>query len=220
MSTVTVPRQADRIVLSGVTWDEYGRYLKAFAERPRVRLTYDRGVLEIMSPLSEHELPAEAFARFLVILGEELNLAIRTGGSMTLRRRRHRRGLEPDKCWWIANAHRLRPGLRIDLRSDPPPDLAVEIDVTNSSIPRLPIYARLGVAELWRIAGGLLTFAALDPATRRYQNRTHSLAFPFLAAADLDRFLGQVGQIDDISLGLQFRAWVRQQLSSAPPPQP
>jgi Uma2 family endonuclease len=222
MSTVTAQRQADSLVLDQVTWAEYSRYLRAFAERPRIRLTYDRGVLEIMCPLPEHELPAEAFGRFLVILCEELNQPMRAGGSMTLRRRRRRGGLEPDKCWWIASAPRLRPGLRIDLRTDPPPDLAVEVDVTNSSLPRMRIYASLGVREVWRVDNGVLTFHILDTATRTYQSQTHSVAFPILASADLAPFLAQVGQIEDIALGVQFRAWLRQRIAAqqASPQQP
>jgi Uma2 family endonuclease len=202
------------IILSGVTWTEYRRHLRAFAERPRVRLTYDRGVLEIMSPLSEHEIPAEAFARFLTILAEELKLPIRAGGSMTLRHRRRRRGLQPDKCWWIANVHRLRPGLHIDLRIDPPPDLVVEVDVTSSSIPRLPIYATLGVPEVWRVEEGVVSFLVIESTTNTYRVQAHSLAFPILASGELSLFLARVGQVDDTTLGLQFRAWVKELLRS------
>jgi Uma2 family endonuclease len=215
MSTAPAKRRrADRIILRGVNWAEYSRYLRAFAERPRIRLTYNRGVLEIMSPLPEHEFFAEILGRFLVILSEELNLPVRAGGSTTLRRRRHRRGLEPDKCWWIANAPRLQGRIHIDLRTDPPPDLAVEVDVTSSSLPRMAIYASLSVPEVWRIDNGVLTFHILDAATGAYQVQPYSLAFPLLASADLVPFLAQVGQVDDTVLGLQFRAWLRQRLAS------
>jgi hypothetical protein len=89
---------------SSFSWKEYSRLLRVFAERPAVRLPYDREVLEIMSPRSEHEMPVDMLGRFVMILTEELQLATVCGGSSTLRRRRRQRGIEPDKCWWIANA--------------------------------------------------------------------------------------------------------------------
>src|ERR1700736_2241918 len=89
------------LVLHDVDWSSYGRLLRAFAERPRVRLTYDRGVLEIMSPLLEHDHSSWLLGRFVVVLTEELGLPVLGGGSTTFRRRRRRRGLEPDECFWI-----------------------------------------------------------------------------------------------------------------------
>jgi Uma2 family endonuclease len=194
--------------------------LRVFAERPADRLTYDRGVLEIMSPLPEHERPADMLGRFVMILTEELQLAAVSGGSSTLRRRRRQRGIEPDKCWWIANAHRLQGRIRIDLRTDPPPDLAVEVDVTSSSLNRMGIYATLGVREIWRHHNDILTFHVLDTVTGTYQVHTHSLAFPMISSADLAGFLAQLGQVDDTTLGLQFRAWLRQRLAGASPSPP
>ena len=100
MSTTPVRRKrAPHILLHAVAWEEYSRLVKAFGNRHSVRLTYDRGVLEIMSPLWNHENPAKMLGRFVVILAEELNLPTRSGGSVTPRRRRRQRGLEPDRCW-------------------------------------------------------------------------------------------------------------------------
>ncbi len=215
MSTAQAQHRSDRILLNGVSWDEYGRYLRAFAERRRVRLTYDRGVLEIISPLSEHEFQIELLALLVQVLTTELGLPRRAGGSMTLRRRRRQRGLEPDRCWWIASAPRLRPGVRINLRVNPPPDLALEVDVTSSSLNRLRIYAALGVPEVWRLTDQGLAFYILEAGA--YQIRTHSLAFPQISSADLVPFLAQAGQAEDGAIEQQFRAWLRQRLASQPP---
>src|SRR5437588_984815 len=125
-ASITRPQ---RLVLHGVSWREYTRMLRAFAERPGFRLTYDRGTLEIMSPLFEHEIDADLLGRFVVVLTEELGLTIKAGRSTTFRRRRMRRGLEPDHSWWIAHEPQMRGKRRIDLRVGPPPDLAVEVDV-------------------------------------------------------------------------------------------
>jgi Uma2 family endonuclease len=114
--------------LSGVDWQTYTRLLTVFAERPGVRLTYDRGELEIMSPLLEHDKDDRFLFRLVITLTEELGLPVVEGGSTTLKRRRRRKGVEPDECYWIANAHRMTGRRRLDLRTDPPPDLAIEVE--------------------------------------------------------------------------------------------
>jgi hypothetical protein len=152
------------------------------------------------------------------VLIEELNLPARLGGSVTLRRRRRSRGLEPDRCFWIASAARLQGKDTLDLRTDPPPDLAVEVDITHSSLDRMSIYAALGVPEVWRLADGVLTFNILDGRT--YQTRDHSLAFPRLTPADLLPFLAKQAQTDDTSIIREFRDWVRQHLLTNPPAPP
>ncbi len=206
-------------VLHDIDWRTYTRLLRAFEGERRFRLTYDRGTLEIRVPLFEHEGPTGLLGWLVKVLLEELNLPARLGGSVTLRRRRRSRGLEPDRCFWIASAARLQGRLHLDLRTDPPPDLAVEVDVTHSSLDRMSIYAALGVPEVWRLAAEGLTFNILDG--RSYQVRSHSVAFPRLASTDLVPILQQQGQTDDTSLVRRFREWVRQHLlinPAVPPP--
>jgi Uma2 family endonuclease len=211
MASVQVPRSRS-IVLSGIDWQTYTRLLRIFAERPSVRLTYDRGELEIMSPMRDHERSAYLLGRMVDVITEELGIPVGSGRSTTLRRRRKRRGLEPDNSYWIQNESRVRSKDRIDLRVDPPPDLAIEVDVTSSSLNRMRIYASLGVPEVWRCVGPTLTFQVLGP-DGRYTEATHSRAFPFLRAADLMRFLALQRQTDETTLVQQFRAWVRTQVT-------
>lgn len=218
MSTVAPPAGASVAVLHEVDWSLYTRLLRAFDARRGFRLTYDRGTLEIMSPLWQHEEVKELIGRFIDVLTEELNLACRLGGSVTLRRRRKRRGLEPDRCYWIAHAPQLQGKHQLDLRVDPPPDLAVEIDVTSSSIDRMSLYAALGVPEVWRLSTGGIAFHVLESGA--YQIRANSLSFPRLASADLPAFLAQWGQTDDTAIVRQFRQWVQHQLLSRPTPPP
>src|SRR5262249_55428861 len=130
--TRTFPPQ--RLVLAGVSWQEYGKFLRAFEGRRAVRLTYDRGVLEIMSPRHEHETDVDFLGRLAITLTEEMGLSVKAGGSTTFRRRKKRRGLEPDRCYWIASEPLVRGKRDINLRKDPPPDLAIEVDVTSSSL--------------------------------------------------------------------------------------
>jgi Uma2 family endonuclease len=152
--------------------------------------------------------------RVVDVLTEELNLPCLAGRSVTLRRRRKQRGLEPDNCYWIASAARLQSKIHLDLRIDPPPDLALEMDVTHSSLDRMSIYAALKVPEVWRVDSTGITFNILIQDA--YQVRTHSLAFPQLGAGDLAPFLAQLSQADDSALVRQFHDWVRQTMLSRP----
>jgi Uma2 family endonuclease len=218
MPTFHAPSE-QRFLLQGVSWRTYGRLLRAFADRPGVRLTYDRGTLELMTLSHEHESLGHLLGRLVVALTEELGLPLKGGGSTTFRRRRRRRGLEPDESYWIASEPLVRGRDQIDLRRDPPPDLALEIDVTHSSLDRLAIYAALGVPEVWRLEGQALTFHVLD-ANGHYQVQSNSVAFPQLTPTDVGNFLALRGQMDENTLVRQFRGWVRQRFTpggSAPP---
>ncbi|HZU38362.1 MAG TPA: Uma2 family endonuclease [Gemmataceae bacterium] len=214
MSTAPPRVKSAPAVLDDIDWGMYTQLLRAFRQKRGFRLTYDRGTLEIMSPLWEHEKPASILGTFVEVLLQELQMPYEPGGSVTLRRRRKSRGLEPDKCYWIASADQLKGKTHLDLRVDPPPDLAIELDVTHSSLDRMSIYAALGVPEVWRVTDKKLTFNILDAAT--YQTRSHSLSFPRLASADLAPFLAQVGQTGTATLVAQFRDWVRQVLLHRP----
>jgi Uma2 family endonuclease len=206
--------------LSGIDWQTYTRLLRAFAERPGVRLTYDRGELEMMSPLLEHDDDARFLGDLVFVLTEELGLPLKRGGSTTLRRRLRRRGIEADECFWIANAPRMAGRRRLNLRTDPPPDLAIEVDVTHSSLDRLGIYAALGVPEVWRLDGDVLTFFVLG-ADGAYAGAAASRSFPLVTPADLLGFLQQARQAgDENAVVRQFRDWIRQRRAAGNPPSP
>jgi Uma2 family endonuclease len=209
--SVQRPPAGDLLRLSGVDWRTYTRLLRAFAERPGVRLTYDRGELEIMSPGLLHDDDSRVLCGLVVALTQELGLPIKHGGSTTLRRRLRRKGVEPDECFWIANAHRMAGVRHLNLRQHPPPDLAVEVDVTHSSLDRVAIYAALGVPELWRVEGNTILFHVLG-TDGKYATASHSRSFPLLTPADLFRFFDQARRSgDENAVQMQFRAWVRQQ---------
>ena len=219
--SVTLPPGRSCLVLSNVDWQTYSRLLRAFEGRPGVRLTYDRGELEIMSPSFEHDDDGRFMGDLVFVLTEELGLPLKRGGSTTLRRRLKQRGIEADECFWIANAHRMAGKRRLDLRSDPPPDLAIEVDVTHSSLNRFGVYAALGVPEVWRLDGNTLSFFVLG-AARSYASVAASQSFPLVTPADLLGFLQQGRQAgDQNAVFRQFRAWVRQRAASAgAPPRP
>jgi Uma2 family endonuclease len=208
------------VVIPFVDWKTYTQLLKVFGGRPRLRLTYDRGDLEIMVPGDEHDIDATFLARLVVILTEEFKLPVRTGGSTTLRRKRMRRGLEPDKCFWIANASKVA-GAKLDLNVHPAPDLAIEVDVTRSSLDRFRIYRTLGVGELWHLDGDDLEFHVLG-ADKKYVQVASSPTFPGIAPADLMPFVKQArGVVDQNMTAAAFRAWLQQRVAaSVSPPAP
>jgi Uma2 family endonuclease len=219
MATVQAPAE-QRLVLYGVAWRTYERLLRAFADRPGVRLTFDRGVLEIMTLSHEHENRGHLLGRLVVALTEEQNLPVKGGGSTTFRRRRLQRGLEPDECYWIASEALVRGKDNLDLRVDPPPDLALEVDVTHSSLDRLAIYAALRIPEVWRLESTSIVCHLLG-SDGRYTVSPGSRAFAGLAPADLVPFLALRGQMDENAIVRQFRAWVRQRFPGpATPPAP
>jgi Uma2 family endonuclease len=129
-----------------VSWDEYDALMTALPER-RLPHTYDRGTLEIMSPSKPHEWIKKLIGRMVESMTLELNIPIQSVGSTTLRRELLKRGLEPDDSYYIANEARVRGKETLDLQSDPPPDLVIEVDVTSSCLDRLDVYAALRVAR-------------------------------------------------------------------------
>jgi Uma2 family endonuclease len=209
-------RTGQRLVLTNVDWKTYTRLLRTFDERPSLRLTYDRGTLEIMTLTYGHESWGYVLGRMVDVLTEELGLPIAGGGSTTFRRKKRRRGLEPDQCYWITHEAQVRGKLRIDLRMDPPPDLAIEVDVTSSSLNRMGIYAALGVPEVWRFDGQAVSFHILN-AAGDYEIRPNSALFPKVSSADILRFLLLRGHLEVNALLRQFRAWVRQAHGLAAP---
>lgn len=217
MSTIPKRRHAARrILLDGIGWKDYSRMLRIFAHRSGIRLAYDRGRLEIMSPLFEHETDADFLGRLVVVLTEELGQTVKSALSTTFRRRSMQRGLEADHSYYIAHEPQIRGKRRIDLETDTP-DLAIEIDLTSRSINRMPIYRSLGVPEVWRLDGGVLTFRVLNKQ-KRYKTSATSLAFPFVTPADLMAFLPLRATLDENAVVAQFRLWVRQkQAGSATP---
>jgi Uma2 family endonuclease len=198
----------ERLYLEGVSWELYEHLLKV-VERSgrRLYLTYDNGELEIMSPLPEHEVPKEAIGRLVEVILEELDLPCGGLGSTTLRRKLEKKGLEPDDCFYVQSQPRIVGKKRINLAKDPPPDLAIEIDITSRSIDRLPIYAALGVPEVWRYDGRKLQ--CLHLAKDEYRESAFSNAFPKPRVAGLLPFIRIAEEKSDQTAAAKaFRAWL------------
>ncbi|HAC63610.1 MAG TPA: hypothetical protein DCF68_08745 [Cyanothece sp. UBA12306] len=205
----TLFTQKNSVILDHIRWETYQALVKDSAEQSNKRLTYFRGILEIMTPLPEHETYKKLLDRFVLVTVEEMNREMRSLGSCTWSREDLRQGLEPDECYYIDNEKEVRGKLEIDLNNDPPPDLAIEIDITSSSLNRMEIYAALGVAEIWRFDGQFLSIYQLVKSG--YQECQFSKVFPFLKSEDIMGFLKQ-SQGGEMALIKAFRLWVRSKL--------
>jgi Uma2 family endonuclease len=203
------------IVLDGVSWATYYQLADEIGDRRSVRLTYDRGRLELMSPLPEHEAYSVQLGQFVRVLAVACKKPFKCLGAMTIRREDLARGLEPDNCFYLANWPRIRGRKTLDFTKDPPPDLGLEIDVTNLSLDRLPIYAALRVPEVWRFTGRQLLCYRLN-ADGTYTEVEFSPTFPFLRIAEVRPFLLKVFDLDETALTESFQEWLRGVL----PPEP
>lgn len=150
MSVVTKRPSSNRVIIRDVSWETYERLLEDLKSRSSPRLAYDRGVLEIMSPQFEHDGAKEILAYIATITLEELEWDFVPAGSTTFKREALKRGFEPDASFYIRNPERVRGKKKLDMEIDPPPDLVIEIDVTTDSMDKFPLYAALGVPEVWR----------------------------------------------------------------------
>jgi Uma2 family endonuclease len=196
-----------RTVLHNISWETFEALLRDTGEDRGSRFAYDCGTLEIMTPLFEHENPKSNFSNFIVALAEELEIEMRSAGSTTLKRKISRRGIEPDTCYYIQNELAIRGKETLDLETDPPPDLAIEIDITSSSVNKFGIYSVLGIAELWRYNGEDLKFYQLVEG--KYVECEFSIAFPLVSVSEMSRFIQQSKTMGEIALLKSFRAWVR-----------
>jgi Uma2 family endonuclease len=196
------------IHLSGISWKTYETLLAELSDR-RLRLTYNRGNLEIMAPSPEHEFSKTLMGRFVETLAEESEIQIYPLGSTTFKRP-ELSGAEPDECFYITNIASVRGKKRLDLTEDPAPDIAIEIDVTNSSLNRLQVYADLGVAEVWIYNGESLTIEQLQNGI--YIASQTSRFFANISITEIAKFLQQAETMDYLELVKAFRTWVRSQI--------
>jgi Uma2 family endonuclease len=208
--TATLLAPPDEIIrLSGISWKTYETLLEELSDR-RLRLTYNRGNLEIMAPSPEHELSKEVLGRFIDTIAEEFDVNIYPLGSTTFKQS-ELSGAEPDKCFYIRNIAAVQGKRRLDMEEDPAPDLVLEIDITSSSLNRLQVYADLGVTEVWIYNGESLIIQQLQNGT--YIVSQTSQFFANLSIPEVASWLQRSTTMDYLALVKAFRGWVRSQIS-------
>jgi Uma2 family endonuclease len=199
----------ERIALRNIRWETYESLLVDLADCSAPRLTYDRGTLEIMSPFAAHEEPNQTLARLVELVAEVRDVDLVNLGCATFKREDLACGFDPDSCFYIQHAERMRGRAMIDLTLDPPPDLVIEINVDCPSLPKLPIYARLGVPEVWRYDGSALNILILESG--EYQERGESAALPGLDRVTLSAFLQDSKTLRRPAWLQKVREWARHQ---------
>lgn len=205
--TTALRTPEQRILLDNIAWDLYESLLMAHRDRSAPRFTYDRGQLEIMSPSAEHERIKETVTLLINIVAEETNTNVEGFGSTTFRREDIARGFEPDTCFYIENLTRVKGKTEIDLQTDPPPDLVIEIDITSSSLDKFAILAHVGVPEVWRYDGQRLRILRLTDTS--YVEQEESTALRGVTSLDVSRFLEESRSLERLAWLRRVRAWAQ-----------
>jgi len=206
MSTVA-PRPETRIVLSNISWATFDA-LSTENDQHGTRFAYDRGILEITSPSAAHEWYHRLLGRLVEAFTMERDIPIHSTGSTTLKARLKNRGLEADESYYITNESRVRSLMDLDLTRDPPPDLAIEVEISRSAMDKLAIYGDLGVPELWFYDGDSLEIQLLQP-DGSYETKTRSFLLPQLTTEILEGFLARRHESDETTWIRGFHEWVR-----------
>ena len=197
-----------RVAFYDLEWCAFKQIQILLTERTRARLIYDNGVLEITQGLESHERFARLIERFVRVLVVEMNLKVKTMGSTTLDREDLQKSAEPDNGYYIQSFD-LVADHTVDLTVNPPPDLVVEVDITNTDIKKDLLYADLGVPEFWRFNGRVWRILCLENGA--YVESERSPTFPIVDKSDLYQFL-ESALLDEVAAEIEFRRWVREQL--------
>ena len=198
----------NRVVIRDVGWQGYQTLLNLVGDQP-VRITYDRGDVELMSPLLKHERNRSRLGRMVGVLTEELEIPTMSAGATTLKREDLDRGLEADESFYLWDLTRISDPDNLDLEIDPPPDLAIEIEITRSVLDRLGIYGALRVPEIWRFDGSTVRILLLQEDVS-YEQSAVSQALPWITIEEIQRFAVQEASLDESQWIRSFRRWVRE----------
>lgn len=161
MMEMTTTASEQRILLRNVSWDAYVS-LAQNSDRAGRLITYDQGLMEIMSPSKMHESDKSMLGRMVEMFSLERNIDIASSASTTFQRSDLQRAFEADESYYIQNERLIRGKRELDLAIDPPPDLVIEIEVTRSAINKLPLLAAMGVPEVWRYHGNTIWMGRCD----------------------------------------------------------
>ncbi|MCC6125450.1 MAG: Uma2 family endonuclease [Pirellulales bacterium] len=208
MSTVAIQPET-RIVIPNISWEIFEAL--GNSDCAGTRFAYDRGHLEIMSPSIEHEWFHKHLGRMIETLTEELNIPILSAGSTTLKVPLKQKGAEADECYYLTRVASMIGKQELDLSVDPPPDLALEVDICSSSLDKLGIYADIGVPELWIYDGDAISVYNLHNRGS-YSKMEASSFFPFLDLKEIEKFMARFTEFDSETAWIRsFRDWVREQ---------
>jgi Uma2 family endonuclease len=179
--------RTQRIILPGIRWCTYEDLRTDLGDSHAALLAYNQGTLEIMAPSFSHEQLNRTLAALVEAIAIGLRRDFVNAGSTTFTRPESRHGFEPDSCFYIQQAAVVRGHTTIDLATDPPPDLVIEVDITPPSLDKLPICAAMGVPEVWRHDGQQVVIHRLRDGT--YDEVSTSDALAGITAQQIDQFV-------------------------------
>jgi Uma2 family endonuclease len=197
------------LVQHNVTWDEYEELLAAVGKASGLRISYGDGRLQIMTLSFKHEQYVKLIERLVGHLSIVRHLRVLFYGGATMKKEGVQKGVEPDACFYVQSANRVGKKDLIDLTSDPPPDLVVEIDLHHESLSKFPIYATLDVPEIWRYDGVSLTIFQFSEG--EYLPCESSQSLPLLTTTVLTDFLRRSPKEDQYDILLAFEEWLKAQ---------
>jgi Uma2 family endonuclease len=207
---LTVTSQVEqKVILHNVSWQLYEHLLAEHKDVCNPRFAYDRGVLEIMVLSFEHEQLNRLIADIFGVLADELAIDYINAGSTTFKREDVARGFEPDTAFYVQHVEEVRGKVRLDPTIDPPPDVVIEVDISSPSLNKLPIFAALGIPEIWRYDNNTLTILRLDHGD--YSAQEESLALAGATRTAISGFIDEGKRLTRSVWLRHVRAWVRQQ---------
>lgn len=194
-------------IFHSVTWEEYEELLEQVGESHGLRISYNDGTLKVMSLSPEHEKYAYFINSLMVHIRLRLRVNILFFGSMTMRKRKKSKGNEPDACFYVQTAAAIGNRIELDFTVDPPPDVVVEVDIHHDSTGNYPIYAALGVPEIWRYDGWEATIYHLQGSD--YVEAGASRALPMITSAILTEYLARLRQEGEFAAITAFDEWLQ-----------
>jgi Uma2 family endonuclease len=189
-----------------VSWEEYEELIERLGQAAGLRISFDEGILKIMTLSPEHERYVRFFEGMITVIRLRLRLNMLSFGSATMRQKKNKKGNEPDACFYVQTASVIGNRVDIDFSTDPPPDIVVEVDIHHDSMDKFPIYAALGVTEIWRYDGKHLAIHRLEGD--EYVSVEQSIALPVLSSRVLTDFLNRLSGEGESSALIAFDQWL------------
>jgi Uma2 family endonuclease len=200
----------DRVLLRNISWETYKRLLAEVVNVTSRRFFYNEGNLEIMVVYIGHERPNRTLERIAQITAEETGRDFSAAGSTTYKRDDLEKGFEPDSSFYFRHAAEVRDKDELDLATDPPPELIIEVDITSSSLDHFPLYAAIGISEIWRYSGKRVSFHKLEGSA--YSVIDESIVLPRMTAAQATIFVERDRHEKAADWLRAVRQWIRASL--------
>ncbi|MEN8447265.1 MAG: Uma2 family endonuclease [Cyanobacteria bacterium J06555_13] len=208
---IKVP-EGQTLEIQDVSWSEFETILHELGEKRSTRIAYSEGILTIVAPMPAHEVEKVCIARCVEVLLDELERDYTSYGSTTFKNEQMLKVVEPDDCFYIEYADLMAGKQRIDLSIDPPPELAIEVDLISKT--QLDAYLGLGVQELWRFDDGQLRIECLRDGD--YVEVSESPLFPGWPIKEaVARYVDQARASNQRKAKKAFRQWVLDRLADS-----